>query len=472
MVVVNELEIKVLWSKLMVEKREVIQWDQQNQVCNSVNSLVDNKVAGLQESEVRSYCRTFNKRFQKSKDEFLYTVDGEKYLDFFAGAGSLNYGHNNEELKKALIAYIESDGITHGLDFDTSVKSEFMKVFSERVLEPTGLDYKIQFTSPSGTNANEAAMKLAKKVTGRSTIFSFTGSFHGMSLGSLAATGSNYFRKGLPSNLHDVVFFPYENGFLEGFDSLGYMEAMLNDPSSGVDVPAAIILETLQAEGGVNITSNRWLQGIRELCDRYGILLICDDVQVGCGRTGEFFSFTESGIVPDMVTLSKSISGYGLPMSVVLLKPEYDQWLPGQHSGTFRGNQHAFVTGAEALKLRDAINLADQVKQKSQIVSTTLKESFERYPEIEVRGKGLIWGIDYGVIDRALAKQISADCFIDGLIIECAGRYDEVLKILPPLTISEESLKKGLKQITTITNRIIAPIHNRLQNGTNDRKVA
>lgn len=456
----------------MVEKHEVIHWDQQSQGCNSVNSIVDHNAAGLKESEVRSYSRAFNKRFQKSKDEFLYTVDGEKYLDFFAGAGSLNYGHNNDELKKALITYIESDGITHGLDFDTSVKSDFMNVFSERILQPAGLNYKIQFTSPSGTNANEAAIKLAKKVTGRSTIFSFTGSFHGMSLGSLAATGSNYFRKGLPSSLHDVVFFPYENGFLEGFDSLSYMEAMLNDPSSGVDVPAAIILETLQAEGGVNIASNHWLQGLRELCDRYGILLICDDVQVGCGRTGDFFSFTEAGIVPDMVTLSKSISGYGLPMAVVLLKPEYDQWLPGQHSGTFRGNQHAFVTGAEALKLRDAINLADQVKQKSQIVATMLNESFESYPEIDVRGKGLIWGIDYGVIDRTLAKQISADCFADGLIIECAGRYDEVLKILPPLTISEESLRKGLKKITTITNRVLAPIDYSLRNRIDDRKVA
>ena len=407
------------------------------------------------ESNVRSYSRVFIEQFNYAKDEYISTVNGTKYLDFFAGAGALNYGHNNETLKSALVKYVENDGISHALDMDTSARSDFLNAFSELILKPKGLDYLVQFTSPSGTNANEAAIKLAKKVTGRPTIFSFTGGFHGMTMGSLAATGNEFFRQGLAHGLNDVVFMPYEKGFLNNFDSLAYIDFLISDPSSGVDKPAAMILETVQAEGGINVASDTWLRGIREICDKHEILLICDDIQVGCGRTGEFFSFEKSGIKPDLVTLSKSISGYGLPMAIVLIKPEYDQWQPGQHSGTFRGNQHAFVTAAEALRYRKKIKLGESVRRKAEVIESTLINAFVDYEKIEVRGRGMIWGVDFGAIDNSLAKSIAKECFADGLIIECAGRYDEVLKLLPPLTISDVSLLKGLEKIIKISKALI-----------------
>lgn len=401
----------------------------------------------MYESNVKSYCKSFPQTFQKAKSEYLYSENKKQYLDFFAGAGALNYGHNNDFLKEALIEYIEEDFLTHGLDLDTSTKKEFVETFKEKILKPRRLNYLFQFTSPSGTNANEAAIKLAKKYTGRRTIFSFTGGFHGMSEGSLAVTGNKYFRDSIPMSSSDVVFVPFETGFMKNFDSIEYIETLLEDPSSGVDIPAAMILETVQAEGGINVASSKWLRKIRKICDRFGILLICDEIQVGCGRTGKFFSFEDAGIVPDIVTLSKSLSGYGLPMSMVLLKPELDCWNSAEHNGTFRGNQHAFVTAAKALELREKLDIDKSTREKSDLIFKYLQNELSNISGINLRGKGLIIGIDFKSIDKDLAKKVSQSCFKRGLIIECAGRFDEVLKILPSLTISEESLLKGLNII-------------------------
>ena len=407
------------------------------------------------ESNVKSYCKSFPITFVKAKDEFMYGQNGEKYIDFFAGAGALNYGHNNDELKKELLNYIESDYITHGLDLATSAREEFLNTFNEKILKPRSLDYVVQFTSPSGTNANEAALKLAKKYTKRRTIFSFTGGFHGMSEASLALTGNSYFRDSIPMSSSDVVFVPFETGFMTNLDSIAYIEALLSDPSSGVDIPAAMILETVQAEGGIQIASVKWLQEVRRVCDKYEILLIADEVQVGCGRTGSFFSFEESKIVPDIVTVSKSISGYGLPMAIVLFKPELDCWTPAQHNGTFRGNQHAFVTAKKALELREDVNMDLLVAEKSQLAINYLQKELNEFPMIDIRGRGLIIGIDFSQINNDLAKEVSRLCFKNGLIIECAGRYDEVLKILPALLISNESLLEGLSIIVKSIKEIL-----------------
>ena len=401
----------------------------------------------MSESKVKSYCNSFPVTFTKAKDEILIDDNGKKYIDFFAGAGALSYGHNNDELKKDLLDYIKKDYITHGLDLQTPAKQEFIKIFHKNILEPRNLDYLMQFTSPSGTNANEAAMKLARKYTKRKTIFSFTGNFHGMSTGSLSITGNSYYREGIPMSSSDVVFMPFEKGFMDELDSIKYIENILSNPSSGVDIPAAMIIETIQAEGGVNIASSKWLQQIRRLCDQYNILLICDEVQVGCGRTGSFFSFEESEITPDIITMSKSISGYGLPMSIVLLKPHLDCWTSGQHNGTYRGNQHAFVTEKKALELRDRVNLDEIVRHKSELAMNYLISELKEFDLIKIRGKGLIIGVDIGQIDKNLAKKISIICFKKGLVIECAGKFNEVLKILPSLLISEKLLLDGLKII-------------------------
>jgi diaminobutyrate-2-oxoglutarate transaminase len=395
------------------------------------------------ESNVRSYCRSFPVVFNKAKNDVLYTEAGKGYIDFFAGAGALNYGHNNDFMKNRILDYLSSDRIMHGLDMYTTAKQEFIESFSERILQPKGLNYKLQFCGPTGTNAVEAALKLARKVKNRNGIFAFMGAFHGMSLGSLSITSNNSMRESAGVPLNNVTFIPYNSTF-NGMDTILYMEQLLTDTHSGVEKPAAIILETVQAEGGIHIADTEWLRDLRQLCDDHDILLIVDDIQVGCGRVGSFFSFERAGIVPDMVVLSKSISGYGLPMSLLLLKPELDIWSPGEHNGTFRGNQLAFVGAKAALEFRDTVELEAQVKEKEAFVQQFLREHIQSIdPLIEIRGMGLIWGIDVSHLGEAFAKEVATLCFSRGLIIERAGRNDTVIKIMPALTISLENLRKG-----------------------------
>lgn len=395
------------------------------------------------ESNVRSYCRSFPVVFNKAKNDVLYTEAGKGYIDFFAGAGALNYGHNNDFMKNRILDYLSSDRIMHGLDMYTTAKQEFIESFSERILQPKGLNYKLQFCGPTGTNAVEAALKLARKVKNRNGIFAFMGAFHGMSLGSLSITSNNSMRESAGVPLNNVTFIPYNSTF-NGMDTILYMEQLLTDTHSGVEKPAAIILETVQVEGGIHIADTEWLRDLRQLCDDHDILLIVDDIQVGCGRVGSFFSFERAGIVPDMVVLSKSISGYGLPMSLLLLKPELDIWSPGEHNGTFRGNQLAFVGAKAALEFRDTVELEAQVKEKEAFVQQFLREHIQSIdPLIEIRGMGLIWGIDVSHLGEAFAKEVATLCFSRGLIIERAGRNDTVIKIMPALTISLENLRKG-----------------------------
>lgn len=401
------------------------------------------------ESNVRSYCRSFPAIFHRAKDSIIYSESGQEYIDFLAGAGALNYGHNNDYIKQQVMLYLDADAITHGLDLHTSAKEKFLTTFSDQVLAPKGLDYRIQFCGPTGTNAVEAALKLARKIKKRTGIFSFMGAYHGMTLGSLAVTGNTSIREGTWGASSNVTFMPYPHGFMETIDTIAYIESVLNDVSSGVEKPAAIIFETVQAEGGVIVVPIEWMQRLRTLCDEHDILLICDDIQVGCGRTGPFFSFERANIVPDMVILSKSISGYGFPMSLLLIKPDLDIWEPAEHTGTFRGNQLAFVGGTAALEFRENTDLERDVKLKASFLDDFLNNEIKPMVEgIEIRGVGLIWGIDLTQCGGgSLAKQIASRCFELGLIIERVGRNDTVLKILPPLSIDMATLQKGCSQI-------------------------
>ena len=401
------------------------------------------------ESNVRSYCRSFPAVFHRAKGSIIYSESGEEYIDFLAGAGALNYGHNNDYIKQQVMLYLDADAITHGLDLYTSAKEKFLTTFSEQVLSPKGLDYRIQFCGPTGTNAVEAALKLARKVKGRTGLFSFMGAYHGMTLGSIAITGNKSIRAGTWGTSSNVSFMPYPHGFMSTIDTIGYIESVLTDGSSGIEKPAAIIFETVQAEGGVIVAPVEWMQQLRALCDRHDILLICDDIQVGCGRTGPFFSFERAGIVPDMVILSKSISGYGFPMSLLLINPDLDIWSPAEHTGTFRGNQLAFIGGAAALELREVTDLEKDVNAKAAFLESFLHQEIKSINEyIDIRGIGLIWGIDLTHCGgESLAKKITTRCFELGLIVERVGRNDTVLKILPPLSIEISTLQKGCSLI-------------------------
>jgi diaminobutyrate-2-oxoglutarate transaminase len=397
------------------------------------------------ESNVRSYCRSFPELFDRAKGSTIYSESGKEYLDFLAGAGALNYGHNNDYIKERIITYLKSDAIAHGLDLSTVAKKEFITKFSELILKPKNLNYQIQFCGSTGTNAVEAALKLARKIKQRAGIFSFMGAFHGMTLGSLSITGNTEIKSGAFGTANNVTFMPYPYGFMENFDTIEYIESVLNDVNSGIEKPAAIIFETIQAEGGIIVAPIEWMQRLKNLCDRHDILLICDDIQVGCGRTGAFFSFERASIIPDIVILSKSISGYGFPMSLLLIKPELDIWQPGEHTGTFRGNQIAFIGAAAALEYREKSNLEQEVRLKECFLRSFLTREIEPInTKIKIRGLGMIWGIDLKEFqDTNLTKKIISRCFDLGLIVERVGRNDSVIKILPPLTIEIPKLQQG-----------------------------
>ncbi|WP_299945502.1 diaminobutyrate--2-oxoglutarate transaminase [uncultured Microbulbifer sp.] len=397
------------------------------------------------ESEVQSYARAFPRVFNRAKGEFIYDEEGNEYLDFLAGAGTLNYGHNNALFKEKLLEYIVSAGITHGLDLHTKAKGEFLEAFNEKILKPRGLDYVMQFTGPTGTNAVEAAIKLARNVTGRETIIAFTNGFHGVTLGALAATGNSHHRGAAGVSLNGTVRMPYDGYLGEEIDTSAYLDKVLSDSSSGVDKPAAVIIETVQGEGGINVASVEWLKNLEMVCRRHGILLIVDDIQAGCGRTGAYFSFEEAGIKPDIVTLSKSLGGYGLPFAVVLFKPELDQWKPGEHNGTFRGNNFAFVTAKAALDhYWSDDTFSNEIKRKGEYISQRLSAIVAKYGEgqFTTRGRGMFQGIN--CVNGEIAGKITRRAFQLGLIIETSGADDHVVKFLCPLIISDDNLNKGI----------------------------
>lgn len=398
------------------------------------------------ESQVRSYCRNFPTVFTTAKGSFLYDEDGKEYIDFFCGAGGLNYGHNNEYIKEKVLEYLQSDGVMHALDMYTAPKREFLEFYEEKILKPRGLNYKIQFPGPTGTNAVEAALKLARKVTGRNNVFAMMGGFHGMTLGSLALTTDASSRAGAGVPLYNVTHIPAPYMFPE-LDTIHYMETLLTDDHSGVEKPAAIVLETVQADGGINPFPVEWLQRVRALCDKYDILMIVDDIQVGCARTGWFFSFERAGIVPDIVTQSKSIGGYGMPFALVLIKPELDIWSPGEHNGTFRGYQLSMVAAKAGLEVMLNEHVEDKVRGQEKIIAQYMDEITALDPaRVRTRGIGFIWGVDLYHCDPEgkASKQVLDLCFQNGLIVERVGRGNAVVKVMPDLLIGEATLRRGL----------------------------
>src|SRR5690606_30410877 len=350
----------------------------------------------------------------------LIDEEGGEYIDFFSGAGTLNYGHNNPVFKEKLLEYLESDGVVHGLDMATSAKKQFLEAGDRVLLKPRNWQYTLQFTGPTGTNAVEAALKIARQVKGRSNIISFTHGFHGVSGGSLAATANMKFRDAAGYALGNTTFMPYDGYFGPDVDTIAYLQRMLDDPGGGMDMPAGGFVETVRGEGGLTVAPLRWPEEPEKPCRRHDMLLIVDDIQVGCGRTGSLFRFESAGIRPDLITLSKSLSGYGVPMSLVLMKPELDIWKPGAHSGTFRGNNLAFVTATQALETywsSDAF--ANEVQRKERLVRDWLENLAHSFPNagLAVRGRGLIQGL-VATAEPALANRIAQHAYKRGVVLE------------------------------------------------------
>lgn len=392
------------------------------------------------ESAVRVYCRRFPAVFARAEGHTLWDETGRCWTDLLSGAGALNYGHNHPALLGRVIDYLQSGGITHSMDLHTTAKRAFLEALTQVVLEPRDLPHRVQFCGPTGSNAVEAAFKLARRATGRTNVVAFTNGFHGMSLGALAATANLAKRSGAAYPLCGVTRLPYD-GYLEGLDTLALARRLLTDPGSGIEPPAAVILECVQGEGGAQAARPDWLRGIAALARDSGALLIVDDIQAGCGRTGSFFSFDGLGIVPDLICLSKSLGGLGFPLAVVCVHPRFDTQPPGAHSGTFRGNNLAFVAGTAALDLWREPGFAAQVRARADQLDRRLME-LAAASGASVRGRGLLRGLTWS--DPSIAGRVSERAFARGVLAEPSGPRSEVLKLLPPLTIPAEALDAAL----------------------------
>ena len=407
------------------------------------------------ESAARSYCRSFTTLFTEARGSEMFDADGRRYIDFLAGCSSLNYGHNDPDMKEALIAHISSDGLAHALDLHTDAKAAFLSAFEDHILAPRGMDHRVMFTGPTGANAVEAAMKMARKVTGRTNIIAFTNGFHGVTMGALAATGNGYHRGGAAMDTSGVTRMPFD-GYAEGVDSAALLDQMLSDASGGIDAPAAIMFEPIQGEGGLNAASAEWVRAIAAVAKKHGALTIIDDIQAGCGRAGTFFSFEEMGVMPDIVTLAKSVSGFGLPMAITLVRPEHDVFGPAEHNGTFRGNTHAFVTARVAIEKFWADDaFARELAVKADLITDALGQVADMVPGAFLKGRGLMQGVDVG--SGELAGAICKRAFENGLVIETSGNEDQVVKVLAPLTTPVETFREGFAILLDAVRDIAAP---------------
>lgn len=386
------------------------------------------------ESNVRSYCRDFPVVFERAAGHHLWDTTGRRYVDLLCGAGSLNYGHNPPAIVERVTAYLAAGGPVQSLDLHTTAKADFLERFTSLVLEPRGLgDHVVQFPGPAGALAVEAALKLARKVTGRTEVIAFTGGFHGASLGALAATTSPLLRGAAGVPLTDVTILPY--GDAVDPEPFAALERAFG-PGAATPPPAAVLLETVQGEGGLHTAPRAWLARIRELADATGTLVIVDDIQAGCGRTGTFFSFEDAPeLRPDLVCLSKSLSGMGLPMAALLIRREFDRWTPGEHNGTFRGHNLAFVAGSAALDHWTDPHFTDHTAELAAAIRTSLTSITDALPAgaAEVVGKGAMSGLRFST--PATAERIREALFCAGIVAETSGS-GRVLKLLPPLTIS------------------------------------
>jgi diaminobutyrate-2-oxoglutarate transaminase len=394
------------------------------------------------ESRVRYYSRRWPVVFARAAGARVHDETGAEYLDFFAGAGSLNYGHNPPELVEAAVGYLRSGGLINGLDTATVAKREFVRALAEVILAPRRMNHRVQFTGPTGTSAVEAALRLARKATGRRRVVCLTGAYHGMTVDSFAVSDIAR-RAGLPTlDPHEVTRVPHELEASGGDRALVELAAAFEGPNGP---PAAFILEAVQGEGGARPLSARYLLAAQALCRRTGAVLIVDDIQAGCGRTGSFFSFEPAGLRPDIICLSKSISGLGLPLSLVLIEPRLDVWAPGEHSGTFRGNQLAFVTGRLAITgWWSTDQLSNEVERKSVLLMAALSAlDGAGCVAGPPHGRGLLVGLP--CVNREVADLVALSAFEQGLLVETCGRDGEVLKLCPPLTVTDGELDRAVE---------------------------
>ena len=423
------------------------------------------------ESSARSYPHKFPVAIKKAKGSWIEDVDGNKYLDFLCGAGTLALGHNDEDVNKAMINMLESDYPLHTLDLVTPVKHEFVQTLFSNLPKELSENAKIQFCSPSGTDAVDAALKLCKTATGRSNVISFAGGYHGMGHGALALTGNLNAKMKVNNLMGGVQFMPYPYSYRCPFGLGGemgtkaacaYFERVLKDPESGITPPAAVILETIQGEGGVIPAPIEFLQTVRRVTKELGIPLIIDEIQCGMGRSGKLFAFEYADIVPDVLLISKAIGG-SQPLAVVVYNKELDKWTPGAHAGTFRGNQLAMKAGTVVLEKVATEEFLTSVREKGAYLLEKVTELKNKVSIIaDIRGLGLMMGIEFvdpnGAKDimghpmpsGTIAAAVQKKCFENKLIMEKGGRDGSVMRCLCALNVSYDELDTMIEVLTKV----------------------
>ena len=421
------------------------------------------------ESSARSYSRKFPIAIKKAKGVVIEDVEGKTYIDFLCGAGTLALGHNDDEINSLLIDYIKSDAPLHTLDMITPAKDEFASTLFSCFPEDFRKNAKIQFCAPAGTDAIDAAIKLCRIATGRRMVISFSGGYHGMGQGPLTLMGNLHAKQHINGLSSDVQFFPYPYAYRPAFGVKGdegveicinYFERMLKDPESGITLPACVVLEAIQGEGGVIPAPKKFLQAVRRVTEELGIPLILDEVQAGIGRSGDFFAFEESGITPDCIAISKAVGG-SLPMAIMAYNKKLDKWDAGTHAGTFRGTTLSMVAGARLMKRVNTKPFLNEVKEKGDVFKKHFEALKSQCPIIgDVRGRGLMLGIE--IVDPKskedicgarsasgeIASVLQRTCFNNGLIMEKGGRNGAVMRCLTALSIPREYLDKGIDILT------------------------
>jgi diaminobutyrate-2-oxoglutarate transaminase len=406
------------------------------------------------ESVSQNYVRNSRIAFDGARGSELFDENGNRYIDFHSGGSSLSHGHNNAEVRDALIRYLSANRVMQTCDKTSVAKREFVERFVKTVLQPCDMGYRILFTDPAGGTAAELALRLSRPHKNRTNIIAFTNASHGLADGSLSVMSKHLSRHQSPGQRSNTVFMPYCGYFGEGTDTVAYLRRYLEDSASGLDLPAAAIVETTQVHGGVHVASAEWLTSLERLCREFEILLIVDESHTGFGRVGPFFSFQDAGLKPDMVVAPNAIAG-GLPMSMLLVRPELDFWRPGEQVGSFQGDSLAFVAATELLK-----QWSDERQREVALRSAILAEELSgvvarfRNRKIAVRGTGMIWGLDFG--RPGSAAVVSAWALERGLVVEPARLRDEVLLVLPPVMIDEAILREGLARLTQVVSTFLS----------------
>jgi diaminobutyrate-2-oxoglutarate transaminase len=409
------------------------------------------------ESSVRTYPRGLPIAIRRGVGSYVEDLDGNVFIDFLTGAGAMPLGHSHPELVEAVSRQLPL--LTHGLDFPTEIRDEFISAQLAMLPEGMRSRMRIEFCGPSGADAVDAALKLFKTATGRSDIVAFQGAFHGSSHAAMTVSGLVAQKQRVGGRVPGVHFFPYPyplrcalgGGDDSGQRCLEYLERSLRDPLGGVPLPAAVIVEMVQGEGGVIPASSDFVRGLRRVTRELEIPLIVDEVQTGGGRTGTWFAFEQHGIEPDAIVASKAIGGMGMPVAIVLHDERYDAFAPGAHTGTFRGNQLAFAAGVEWARIMRRDGVLEHVRDLGAYALGALEE-FARDHEIvgEARGRGLMLGMELvdattGEPNTLAAVALQRYAIERGLIVELGGRGDCVVRLLPPLNVSRETLDQALE---------------------------